>query len=83
MASLATNMSYAPSRPSLIRRLPVLGPIARELAEGDEEFPLILIVALLSLWGCAFMLWGLPALVLPALVAAPLMMVVLVLITRG
>ncbi|MFN3955527.1 MAG: hypothetical protein ACK4LQ_13825 [Pararhodobacter sp.] len=72
-----------PMQASFVRRLPVLGPLARELAEGDDDFPLILIVALLSAWGCAFMLWGLPALVLPALVAAPLMMLVLVLITRG
>lgn len=78
-----TTLTYDHSmRPSLVRRLPVLGPLARELAEGDADFPLILIVALLSAWGCAFMLWGLPALVLPALVAAPLMMLVLVLITR-
>ncbi len=71
------------SREPFIRRLPFLGPVARELAEGDADYPLYLLVALLSLWGCAFMLWGLPALVLPALVAAPLMLVVLVLITRG
>lgn len=73
----------SPARTSFIRRLPLFGPIARELAEGDTDYPLYLIAALLSAWGCAFMLWGLPALVLPAIVAAPLMLVLLVLITRG
>lgn len=71
------------SREPFIRRLPILGPIARELAEGDGDYPFYLLIALLSAWGCAFMFWGLPALVVPALIAAPLMLVVLVLLTRG
>jgi hypothetical protein len=71
------------SREPFIRRVPLLGPIARELAEGDAEYPFYLLAALLSAWGCAFMVWGLPALVMPALVAAPLMLVLLVMITRG
>lgn len=81
MATLTLD-PRAEARP-LIRRLPILGPLARELADGDEDFPLYLILALLSAWGCAFMLWGLPALVAPALVAVPLVMITLVLITRG
>jgi len=76
--------SVAPrSREPFIRRLPVFGPIARELAEGDADYPFYLLAAALSAWGCAFMVWGLPALVIPALVAAPLMLIVLVMITRG
>jgi hypothetical protein len=70
-------------RDPFMRRIPVLGAIARELADGDADFPLYLIAALLSAWGCSIMLWGLPALVMPALMAAPLMLVVLVLISRG
>ncbi|PWE27147.1 hypothetical protein [Pararhodobacter marinus] len=64
-------------------RLPILGAILRELAEGDRDYPLYLIVALMAIWGIAIVFFGLPALYLPAVVAAPLMMVVLVLITRG
>jgi len=83
MSTLDTN-TYSPrSRAPFIRRLPLLGPIARELAEGDADYPLYLLAALLSAWGCAVMVWGLPALVIPALLAAPLVMAVLVLITRG
>mgnify|MGYP001349946590 CR=1 FL=1 len=78
------SQSPVPHQPQpLIRRIPLLGPIARELADGDADYPFYLLAALLSAWGCAFMFWGLPALVMPALVAAPLMLVVLVLITRG
>ncbi|KPQ07581.1 MAG: hypothetical protein HLUCCA12_04095 [Rhodobacteraceae bacterium HLUCCA12] len=70
-------------RTPLVRRLPLIGPIARELAEGDNDYPFYLIAAMLSLWGCAVMLWGLPALVLPAVVAAPLVLLTLVLLTQG
>lgn len=83
MSTLTLDHGTRRPRPSLVRRIPVLGAIARELADGDADFPLYLLAALLSAWGCAIMLWGLVALVMPALVAAPLMMLVLVLITRG
>lgn len=82
--STLTLDHYPPrKRESLVRRIPVLGAIARELADGDADFPLYLLAAVLSAWGCAIVLWGLIALVMPALVAAPLMLVMLVLITRG
>ncbi len=64
-------------------RLPILGAIAREWAEGDADYPLYLILALVSVWGIAITLFGLPALYLPAVVAAPLMIVVLIAISRG
>lgn len=73
----------APEPDPLVYRFPLLGGIAREWAEGDPDFPFYLIVALLSAWACAVMIWGLPALVLPALVATPSMLVVIVLLSRG
>ncbi|MCC5970979.1 MAG: hypothetical protein JJU15_13620 [Pararhodobacter sp.] len=72
-----------PNHTPLIRRLPLIGPIARELAEGDADFPFYLLAAALSAWGCAFMIWGLPALVIPALLAVPMVMLTLVLLTLG
>lgn len=66
-----------------MHRIPVPGPLTHEMSREDADAPLYLILALLSAWGCAFMLWGLPALVLPALVAAPLVLLALVAITRG
>ena len=64
-------------------RLPILGPILREWTEGDVDFPLYLILALVSIWGIAILTWGLPALYLPAVAASPLMLLVLVAISRG
>ncbi|MCB1405294.1 MAG: hypothetical protein KDK01_03305 [Rhodobacteraceae bacterium] len=79
---MATADTFAPRSP-LVYRLPILGAIARELAEGDADFPLYLILALVSAWGCAIVLWGLPALALPAVALAPMILVLLVAITRG
>lgn len=70
-------------RPPLIRRIPVIGGIARELAEGDGDYPFYLLLAAGSAWACAVLLWGLPALFLPALALVPAIMVVLIALTRG
>ena len=67
----------------LIRRIPVIGGIARELAEGDQNFPFYLMLAVLSAWACAVLVWGLPALFLPALAFVPVVMLTLIAITRG
>ena len=67
----------------VIYRVPVLGRLVREQTEGDPDNPLYLILALVSLWASAVVIWGLPALYLPAVALAPLCLVMLVLITRG
>ncbi len=64
-------------------RIPVLGWIARDLIEGDADNLWYLLVALVSLWIIAVMIWGLPALYLPAVLLAPLAIVMLVLLTLG
>ncbi|WP_092885287.1 hypothetical protein [Roseicitreum antarcticum] len=64
-------------------KIPVLGWIARDVAEGDKDNIWYAIAALAALWAICVMTWGLPALYLPAVVAAPVMLVLLVLITRG
>ncbi|MFN4099366.1 MAG: hypothetical protein ACK4GT_06280 [Pararhodobacter sp.] len=79
MASADISLTRTPA----VYRLPILGAIAREWAEGDPDFPLYLILAILGVWGVAIMLFGLPALYLPAVVASPLMLGVLFLISRG
>lgn len=77
------SADIALARRPAVYRLPILGAIAREWAEGDADFPLYLILALVSVWGLAIVTWGLPALYLPAVFASPLMIVVLVAISRG
>ncbi len=64
-------------------RIPVIGAILRELAEGDPDFPLFAGIALGCLFVMAVMTWGLPALVVSALLATPLAGVMLILISRG
>jgi len=70
-------------RPPMIRRIPVIGGIARELAEGDANYPFYLMLAVVSAWACAVVVWGLPALFLPALAMVPIVMGTLIAITRG
>lgn len=67
----------------VIYKVPVLGRLVREQTEGDPDNPLYLILALVCLWASAVVIWGLPALYLPAVALAPLCLVMLVLITRG
>lgn len=64
-------------------KIPVLGWMARDVAEGDKDNIWYALAALAALWAIAVMTWGLPALYLPAVLAAPLMLVLLVLITLG
>ena len=78
-----TTADSLPHRTPGAFRVPILGAIAREWAEGDPEFPLYFILALVSAWGCAVLIWGLPALYLPAVGLAPLMLLGLVALTRG
>ena len=76
-----------PTIPRLTRRsfyrVPVIGWIARDLVEGDADNFWYLLAGLLSLWIIAIMTWGLPALYVPAVIAAPLVLVLLVIITLG
>lgn len=79
---MATAETFAPRSPRSIR-MPILRALIRIGAWGKANFPLYLILALVSAWGIAIALWGLPALALPAVVLGPLMLVLLVAITRG
>jgi len=83
MEPLMSSVELPPARTPFVYRIPVLGAIAREWAEGDQDFPLMLVFAMISLWAVAVVLWGLPALYLTALALVPLMGVLLVLITLG
>jgi hypothetical protein len=79
----SADASLHSTRTPFAYRLPIFGAIAREWTEGDADFPLYLILVLVSVWGMAIFFFGLPALYLPAVVASPLMVAMLVLISRG
>ena len=63
--------------------VPVVGRIAREVIEGDSDNKWYLAVSLITLWVLAIAAWGLPAITLPFLLAVPVCIVMLVLLTRG
>lgn len=83
MSTYADDPTTGTEAVPLVYRIPVIGAIARECAEGDADFPLMLVFALVSAWAVAVALWGLPALYLTALAIVPVMGVLLVLITLG
>ena len=78
----ATAVNQKKRRP-LYRRIPILGAIIGELTEGDPDFGIYLGLIAASLLGCAVILWGLPALVIGALLVTPITGLTLVALTRG
>lgn len=48
-----------------------------------DAFLLFMAVALIALWGLSFATWGVPGLYLPAVAAVPVVMILLLTITRG
>lgn len=82
---MASADSFVPrnSRPSALSDLLRVARNRAQILAADENFPLYAIAVLMLGWGAAIATWGLPALYLPAVVAAGLMLGVLVAITRG
>lgn len=80
-----TTLATTAPRHSLVervlRRLPVIGRVIREV-EREIDTAFYLIVIFLTAVVLAVQTWGLPALVLTALAAVPLMFVYLILISR-
>ncbi|MBK5933912.1 hypothetical protein C8N32_1129 [Rhodovulum imhoffii] len=74
------------SRPLWLRTIlatPFIGWILRDLMFGDKNNIWYLLGALACLWAVAILTWGVPALYLPAVAAVPVIMLILILITRG
>ncbi|WP_227285014.1 MULTISPECIES: hypothetical protein [Paracoccaceae] len=64
-------------------RIPLIGRMAREIVEGDEDTPFYAIAMLVGLWGSAFMIFGYPGLIIPALILVLVMFLTLIRITLG
>jgi len=64
-------------------RIPLLGRIARETAEGDADTPFYAIAMVVGLWGSAILIWGYPGLIIPALILVAVMFLTLIRITLG
>ncbi|PWE33661.1 hypothetical protein DDZ14_03045 [Maritimibacter sp. 55A14] len=85
MAS-ATGTDIPDTRPlwqRIVFRIPVLGWMLRDVMEGDEDNVFYAIGTLVALWTIAIMLWGYPALILPALALVPVCFLLILLITWG
>ncbi len=74
-----------PRRRPLWQRLfftiPVLGWIARDLANDPKGNMWAAVITFISAWGCAILFFGLPGLYIPALIMVPVIWLVLLLIT--
>ena len=75
-------MAYADTS-MLPRHMSALQLLRRSLADNRANLPLYAALVFLGLWAVAVVTWGLPALYLPAVVASPLMVLLLVAISRG
>lgn len=67
----------------MIYHVPVFGWMLKEAVMGPTTAKVLFIVNLLLLWLLAIVTFGYPAIILPALMAVPVMFVVLILITKG
>ncbi len=75
-----------PTRAGMARafwRFPVIGRIAREVVHGPRENLWYLLAGVACLWLMAVMTWGLVAVVITAVLAAPVLLAMLVLISMG
>lgn len=68
---------------SLVYRVPVFGRLIREAAEGSATAKVLFLVNIVLAWVLAIMMFGYPAIILPALAAVPAMFIILMLITVG
>lgn len=79
--------AHTPASPPLFQRLfyrlPVVGWMAKDVAEGDRANLYFALIAFISLWGISVLTFGLPGLYLPALALVPVMFVILIWISLG
>jgi hypothetical protein len=77
----------ATKRPSFWLRfllaIPVIGWFAKDLLFGDKDNIWHALVAFVSLWLSAILVFGVPGLYLPALALVPVMFIILLLISFG
>ncbi|MBF9049395.1 hypothetical protein GTA62_01840 [Roseobacter sp. HKCCD9010] len=64
-------------------RIPLIGRMAREIVEGDEDTPFYAVAMLVSLWASAFIIFGYAGLIIPALIMVAVMFLTLIRITMG
>ena len=67
----------------LIYRIPILGWLVREAAEGPANIKALFLVNCAMLWLLAVFVFGYPAIIIPALCLVAIVFVLLILIMQG
>ncbi len=67
----------------VVYAIPVIGWMLREAIEGPVTAKILFLVNLVMVWILAIIMFGYPAIILPALVLVPTMFTILILITNG
>jgi len=80
-ANARTKALPAPFWLRVMMAFPVIGWVLRDLLFGDKDNVWYAIIAFLSAWVSAIIMFGIPALFLVALAMVPVMFVVLIAIT--
>ena len=65
----------------LLFAIPLLGWVARDVAEDTEGNLWYAVILFVSLWACSALTFGLPGLFVPALIMVPVIFTMLLLIT--
>ncbi|QDY69113.1 hypothetical protein [Qingshengfaniella alkalisoli] len=79
-----TDTRHRFNRPTrVLFAIPVLGWILRDVMAGDDSNIYYALAAFLCGWLCAIILFGYPAIIIPALMLVPTMFALLVTITFG
>lgn len=63
--------------------VPVIGWIARDVDKHGEDNLIWGLITIISMWGCAILLFGYPGLIIPALMLVPTIFILLIAITWG
>ena len=82
----AVDNVRATGRPLVLRLVyafPVLGWMLKEAVEGPAVAKMLFVVNCLLIWILAIVIFGYPAIIVPALVMVPVIFTVLILITKG
>jgi hypothetical protein len=67
----------------LIFNIPILGWLLKEAAHGPASVKTMFLINVKMLWLLAILIFGYPAIIIPALILVPTMFVVLFIITKG
>ncbi len=82
MSSKAKAVAISTAKKA-IYSFPVLGWLLKDAVKGGPTALLWFIFNIIAVWLIAIAYFGLPALIVPALVAVPVIFVVLILLTMG